>query len=182
MRKGGAIVGLVMGFSLVAGVVGAAGLDPALQAKLDAKVKVVQGWANDPTVVAAVKTQNAALPADYAAMTQEKWASLTVLDPFVRSFTKNPAAAALKAVKDASVAEMFVSDAKGLKVAFLSKTTSWGHKGKAKHDQPMTGKTWQGGVEVDESSGQQQVQVAVPVLDGGKAIGSLVVGFSVAKL
>jgi hypothetical protein len=46
----------------------------------------------------------------------------------------------------------------------------------------MSGKTWQGDVEIDASSGLQQVQVAVPVLDGGKAIGSLVVGLSIGKL
>ena len=37
-------------------------------------------------------------------------------------------------------------------------------------------------VEVDESSGMQQIQLAVPVLDGGKPIGSLVVGISITKL
>ena len=47
---------------------------------------------------------------------------------------------------------------------------------------PMSGKTWQGEVEVDESSGLQQLQVAVPVLDSGKPIGSLVVGLSIGKL
>jgi len=46
----------------------------------------------------------------------------------------------------------------------------------------MTGKTWQGQPEVDESTGLQQVQVAVPILDGGKPIGSLVVGLSLTKL
>jgi hypothetical protein len=46
----------------------------------------------------------------------------------------------------------------------------------------MSGKTWQGAVEIDESSGLQQVQVAVPVVDGGQPIGSLVVGLSVGKL
>jgi hypothetical protein len=80
------------------------------------------------------------------------------------------------------VSEAFVSGADGGKVAFLGKTSNWSHKGKPKHDQPMSGKTWQGQVEVDESSGLQQVQVAVPVLDGGKPIGSLVVGLSVGKL
>jgi hypothetical protein len=46
----------------------------------------------------------------------------------------------------------------------------------------MSGKSWQGKVEVDESTGLQQVQVAVPVLDNGQAIGSLVVGLSLSKL
>jgi hypothetical protein len=46
----------------------------------------------------------------------------------------------------------------------------------------MKGETWYGEVEVDESTGVQQVQISVPVLDGDKAIGSLVVGLNVSKL
>lgn len=157
-------------------------LDAALQAKLDAQVKLIQTWATDPVIVKAVKDHNATLPSDQAAMTQDNWKALTVLDPFVRSFTKNEAGAFLKGKKTDAISEAFVSDAAGLKVAFLSKSTAWCHKGKPKHDVPMTGKTWQGPVEVDESTGLQQVQVSLPVLDGDKPIGSLVVGVSLAKL
>ncbi len=160
----------------------AAGLEPAVQAKVDAQIKLIQGWAADPAIVAAVKAQNAAPPAEFAAMTQDKWASLTVLDPFVRGFSKNAAATVLKGKKSDIVAEAFVSAADGRKVAFLTKPSGWTHKGKPKHDVPMTGKVWQGPVEVDESTGVQSVQVAVPVMDGGKAVGSLVVGLAVAKL
>jgi hypothetical protein len=35
---------------------------------------------------------------------------------------------------------------------------------------------------MDESTGLITVQVAVPVLDGGKAVGSIVVGLTVSKL
>jgi hypothetical protein len=35
---------------------------------------------------------------------------------------------------------------------------------------------------VDESTGQQQVQVGLPVLDGGKPVGSVVFGLSVSRL
>ena len=80
------------------------------------------------------------------------------------------------------MSEAFVSSANGTKVAFLAKTTSWSHKGKPKHETPMTGKVWQGPLETDKSSGVQQIQVAVPVLDGGKPIGSLVVGYAISKL
>lgn len=160
----------------------AAGLDAAQQAKIDAKIQVVKSWASNPAIVAAVKAHGANLPADQAAMTQEKWTSLSVLDPMVRSFTKNDAAMFLKSKKTEDIAEAFVSDANGFKVAFLTKTSNWCHKGKPKHDVPMAGKTWQGQIEVDASSGVQQIQVAVPVMDGGKPIGSLVVGLSIAKL
>jgi hypothetical protein len=88
----------------------------------------------------------------------------------------------LKSKKTDAVSEAFLSGSDGNKVAFLAKTSSCCHKGKAKHDDPMAGKTWQGPVEVDESTGLQQVQVAVPVLEGDKPIGSLVVGLSIAKL
>lgn len=184
MTKRDFLTGLVVMGLILASTVGlkAEGLDPAVQAKVDAKVKEIQVWATDPVLVKAVVTHNTALPADQAAMTQDSWKALTILDPFVRSFSTNEAGQFLKSKKTPEIAEAFVSGSDGLKVAFLSKTSGWSHKGKPKHDVPMTGKTWQGAVEVDESTGLQQVQVSVPVLDGGKPIGSLVVGLSVAKL
>ena len=157
-------------------------LTPAVQAQIDTKLKAVVAWAADPVVVAAVRAHNVPLPADLAALNQDKWRALTVLDPIVRAFTKNSVGQFLKSKKDDVVTEAFVSDAAGFKVGFIAKTTNWSHAGKPKHDVPMTGKTWQGPVEVDESSGQQQLQIAVPVLDGGKPIGSLVVGLSITKL
>jgi len=157
-------------------------LDAAVQSKVDAVAKQIQTWAADPVLVSAVKACNTTPSADTAAMTQDKWKTLPILDPVVRSFSKTPAGEFLKAKKTAAVSEAFLSAADGKKVAFLTKPTSWSHQGKPKHDVPMTGKTWQGPVEVDESSGLQQVQVAVPVLDGGKPIGSLVVGLSLSKL
>ena len=166
----------------VACLVHAEPLPAERQAKLDARIAEIKTWAADPAVVQAVAAQNASLPADYAAMSQDQWKSLTLLDPFVRSFTRNPAATALKARRAEWVSEAFLNDAKGLKVAFLGKTTNWSHAASAKHLKPLSGAIWQGAVELDESSGQQQVQVSVPVLDGSAPIGSLVVGVSLAKL
>lgn len=165
-----------------AAVLRAQAIAPATQTKIDAQIKIIATWAADPVLIEAVRAHNTGVPPDQAALNQEKWKSLTVLDPLVRGFTKNPAGVFLKSQKNDLVTEAFVSDAAGLKVGFVAKTTNWSHKGKEKHDVPMTGKSWQGPVEVDESSGQQQLQVAVPVLDGGKPIGSLVVGLSITKL
>ncbi len=157
-------------------------LEPEQQAKVDAKIAVIKDWAADPVIVAETAAHNAALPADQAALTQDKWKAFTVLDPFVRAFSKNPAGVALKSKKAEWTTEAFISDAKGFKVAFLSKPTGWSHAGKPKHDVPMTGKSWQGTVETDESTGLQQLQVSVPVLKDGAPIGSLVVGLSLSKL
>lgn len=176
---GGWLLAALLGASQLAG---AAGLEAGMQGKVDAKVKEIQSWAASPAVVDAVKAYNAAKSPEAAAMDQGKWAGLSVIDPLVRGLTKNAAAEFLKGKKGEVVAEAFVSGADGGKVAFLGKPTNWSHKGKPKHEQPMSGKPWQGDVEIDESSGLQQVQVAVPVVDGGKPIGSLVVGLSIGKL
>lgn len=168
-------------FACAASVLHAA-LPAEQQAKLDAKIADLRLWASDPVIAGAVVAQNTATPAAFAEMTQDKWKTLTVLDPFVRAFSKNAAGLALKNRKTAWVSEAFVNDAAGLKVAFLSKTSGWTHAGKAKHDRPMAGETWQGEVELDESTGLQQVQVAVPVLAEGKPVGSLVVGVSLSTL
>jgi hypothetical protein len=157
-------------------------LDATLQAKVDAQVKQIASWASDPVIVNAVKAQNASLPSEFGTMTQEKWTALTVLDPFVRSFTKNEAGLFLKDKRAECISRMFLCDANGIKVAFTTKTLSWSHKGDPKHETPMAGKTWQGPLEQDKATGLLQIQVAVPVLDGGKPVGSLVVSLSLEKL
>ena len=99
--------------------------------------------------------------ADHAAMTQDKWTSLTMLDPFVRSFTKNDLAAFVKGKKTEDMTEVFVST-QGRQGSVSREDVRVVPQGKAKHDVPMTGKAWQGQVEVDESTGTQQIQIAVP--------------------
>jgi hypothetical protein len=157
-------------------------LPPAIKTNLDIKIKQLQAWSTDATIVAAVKAHNTNPPAEDKAMTNEKWAKLTVLDPYVRSFSKNPLGAYLKTKKDDQISECFVSGSDGTKVGFLAKTSSWSHADKDKHKVPMSGKTFVGPVALDESTGLQEIQVGLPVLDGGKAIGSIVVGISVSKL
>ena len=85
-------------------------------------------------------------------------------------------------INSSSVFEAFVSGADGTKAAFIAKTSNWSHKGKPKHDDPMSGKAWIGEVEIDASSGQQQIQIGIPVMDQGKAIGSIVIGFNITKM
>jgi len=149
---------------------------------VDAEIKAIQALAGDPVIVTAVKAQNAAPPPEYTAMTQDTWKNLSKLDPFVRAFDKNPAGMFLKGKKSDVLIRAFLSDAAGRKVAFTTKTLSWSHKGDPKHELPMSGKIWQGPLEQDKASGLEQIQVAVPVLDDHKPIGSLVVGLSVSKL
>ena len=141
-----------------------------------------QKWAADAKVVAAVKDGNANNATKYKDMNQDKWKVASIMDAAVKDFTKNAAASFLKTSKSAEVTEVFVNAKDGTKVAFLAKTSGWSHAGKPKHDVPMAGKVWVGKVETDASTGLQQVQFGVPVMDEGKVIGSLVVGVDAAKL
>ncbi|MDP3176817.1 MAG: hypothetical protein Q8M76_02860 [Spirochaetaceae bacterium] len=150
--------------------------------KVEAYLKEYKVFGSDPIVVKAVKDFNAAPPAETKGMTQDVWAALSVLSPEVKGLAKNTLAEYLKTKRTAVIAELFVSGANGAKVAFFAKTTSWSHAGKPKHDTPMTGKSWTGAPELDESSGKVTVQISFPVLDGTKPIGSLVVGLDVSKL
>ncbi len=169
-------------FALAASGLIAAPLTAEQKILLDSQIKNFIGLGTDPVVVKALKDYIAAPPAELKGMTQDAWAKLSVLSPEIKALTKNSLATYLKTKKTEIVAEFFVSAPGGEKAALFSKSTSWSHKGKAKHDVPMTGKTWIGESELDESSGKTTVQFSFPVLDGGKAIGSIVIGLDMALL
>ena len=175
------VIGLTL-FVLIAFVAVGQALDDATKAKVDAKIAQYTPWSTDAKVVAAVKAFNASPPAYAKDMTQDKWKSLTLLSPEVKEIASCDLSKYLKDKKDASVSEAFVSGADGTKAAFIAKTSGWSHKGKPKHDDPMSGKAWIGEVEIDASSGQQQIQIGIPVIDQGKAIGSIVIGFNITKM
>jgi len=156
---------------------------PELKAKLDARTKQLEAFSTDPHIVNAVKAYNATpLSPEAKAMTNEKWHSLSVLDPFVRGIGKTPLSEYLKSKRDDAIAKIFVPGADGGKVGFDAKTEHWTHKGMPKHEVPMSGKIWTGQVKLDDSTGLQMIQVGLPVLDGGKPSGSIVFGFRAEKL
>jgi len=158
-------------------------ITPAMQSALDVQKKVVAGWATNPVLVAAVKAQNTKGP--LAGMTNGKWKKLSPNDPLVQSFEKNAAAQWLAAKLNASkgvLREAFLSGAKGEKVAFVDKPSSYLHNGMPKFDQPMSGKFWEGAPDFDKSSASYVVQVGTPILSSGKPIGVLVVGISMKMM
>jgi|JRYL01.1.fsa_nt_gb hypothetical protein len=160
-----------------------------VQAQIDAYKKDVAGWAADAKVVAAVVAHNKKGPIE--GMDNKKWKALRRRSDEVVAFMTNDAAKALEAKTKATngiVSEAFLNGAKGEKVAFLEKTSSYLHDSSAKFTVPFTKKTaWQGEPEFDESSQAYAVQIAVPVFDTAdkdkKApIGVLVVGLNLTNL
>jgi hypothetical protein len=159
-------------------------MTPAVQGELDKQKVIVAAWAAEPAVVAAVKEQNTKGPLD--GMDNAKWKTTRRSDPAVKAFQSNAAGQLLKTRVEASggaVAEAFLNAAKGEKVAFVEKTTSYIHVGQAKFDAPFSsGRAWQGKPEFDESTQAYAIQISVPVLDGGKPVGVLVVGVNLMHL
>jgi hypothetical protein len=157
-------------------------ITPAVQAELNREKAVVASWAADPVIVKAVEEQNRKGP--LPGMDNAKWKSTMRSDPLVKEFQNNAAGRFLRQKmrqSNGAVTEAFLNGAKGEKVAFGEKTTSYIHAGAAKHDVPFTtGKPWQGKPEFDESSQTYAIQVSTPVLANGHPIGSLVVGVSLS--
>jgi len=184
MRRSIAVAGLM----LIGGLVGSAWanfeITPAIQKELDRKIEVVKGWAANPVIVKAVEEQNAKGP--IAGMDNAKWKLLRRSDDIVKALESNEAGKFLKKKLDESNEEFvraFLNGSHGEKVGFSEKTIAYLHKGQAKFDAPFsTGKPWQGSPEFDEPTKTHDIQVAVPVMSGGKPIGVLIVGVSLTKL
>jgi hypothetical protein len=93
---------------LLAGTGFGQALPAEVKASVDSKIKQLQSWSSDPAMVAAVKAHNSGMSAEDKAMTNEKWSKLTVLDPYVRGFTRSPLGVFLKTKKDDQISECFV--------------------------------------------------------------------------
>ena len=160
-------------------------ITPAVQAELDRQKAAVVAWAADPLVIGAVREQNGRGP--IAGMDNVKWKSVRRSDPIVQGLIAAPAGVFLKKRIEASggaLDKAFISAAHGEKVAFAEKTISYLHKGQEKFDAPMgSGKPWQMDKPwFDESLQGYAIQVAAPVLDGGKPIGVIVASVPLAHL
>jgi len=186
MRRGLASIVVITAVALLGASAMAGGFEmtAGVQAELDKQKGIVASWAASPVIVGAVLEQNRRGP--IAGMDNAKWKVTRRSDPMVTAFQSNQAGQFLKTKlveSQGAVSEAFLNAARGEKVAFAEKTTSYIHKGAAKFDVPFnTGKAWQGEAEFDESSQTYAIQVSVPVLAEGKPIGALVVGVNLSYL
>lgn len=158
------------------------GADSVLKSRLEPHVQAAVKLAASPELVEAVVAQNRSRPESFPLMHEQKWKTLETTHPHIFAFKKNVVCKFLQKVRGRVISEAFVNDAEGYKVGFIEKPLHWNHRGKPKHDEPMTGKIWIGPVENDESSGTKQVQIGVPIWSEGHPIGSLIVGLSVFEL
>jgi len=168
----------------LAGSVQAFELTAPMQKELTRQAESVRALAANPALVKAVLEQNEKGPIE--GMTNEKWKSVRRTDDLVKGFVKSDAGKLLGQKVEGSDGlwvRAFLSAAKGEKVAFTEKTISYLHAGQPKFDVPFsTGKAWQGPPELDTVTETHDVQIAAPILSGGKPVGVLTVGVNLNRL
>ena len=153
-----------------------------LEVVLAPKIKAVKRLAANPTVVDAVKAQNAEeTTIEQIKRIDDEWRSTQTLTEFKRSLQRNPAGRFLRrrVRRNPTYGEAFLTDKRGANVAAYPATSDYWQGDETKFTASYNdgkGKVFVGGVEYDESSQTNAAQVSVPVIDQGKAIGVLVMG------
>ena len=148
----------------------------------------IKAIAAKPEVIAAVKAQNAkGLTLDTIKATDSKWIATAGGLPEGKAMMDSGTSKALLAAEKAKpyFTETILTDNQGANVAISSMTSDYWQG-----DEPKFVKAWADGkgddyiarAKKDESSGAVISQVSGPVMDGGKAIGTLTIGVNVQAL
>jgi hypothetical protein len=155
----------------------------------------VQGWMNDPVLIAAIAAQNG-LTANYDQAQidtlDQTWRGFYGVNdaPIIAEVLNNPAADFLRQQVGASggvITEAFIMDARGLNVAAAVATSDYWQGDEEKFTQTYpfgAGAAHFSNPEYDDSSQEVQGQISVSVTDAstGETIGALTVGVSLTEL
>lgn len=151
-------------------------------------IPTLKGWGTNAALVAAVKKQNAeGITLDEIKKRDKVWMDNTGVDGFMESLMNNTGAKELlKLEKSAKYfTEIFLMDNQGANVAMTNKTSDYWQGDEPKFTESYkngAGTVHLGKVKFDDSAQAYLVQVSVPVMDGGKAIGALTIGINVDAL
>ncbi|GMR22774.1 MAG: hypothetical protein BMS9Abin37_1147 [Acidobacteriota bacterium] len=162
--------------------------DPALEAEVEARITIVERWASDPIVVRAVREANEKLRSmSEIELIDTRWQETRGVDDFIRSIIDHPAAKRLRELRASNpeLQEAFLTDRLGANVAATNKTSDFYQGDEAKFADAYhngAGSVHLGKIALVESFQAFSVQIGVPVMDEGRAIGILVVTVNAEKL
>lgn len=155
-------------------------------------VPEVQAAAANPTVISAVKAQNAqGLTLAKIKDTDQAWLAVTKAGKpptdFMKSYVSNAAAKALTGIEKSKpyLVEFILTDNQGANVAVTDITSDYWQGDEPKFANSYAdgkGATYIARPQRDKSTGEVISQVSVPVMSDGKAIGTLTVGVRINKL
>ena len=138
--------------------------------------------ASDPAIVAAVQAQNGEGLTDREIEGRDRtWQDAAGIDSFIQSLMDNDCSKRLLEIQNSEpyYAEIFVMDNKGANVCLTDKTSDYWQGDEAKFQESFAsgaGAVFVDEVEFDNSAQAYLVQVSVPVMQGGSAIGAVTFG------
>lgn len=148
----------------------------------------LQAWGTDATLIAAVKEQNAkGATLDSIQARDAEWRKVDGLDADMTAMMESTAANKLAEFEKTQpyFFEVFLMDNQGANVAMTNKTSDYWQGDEAKWQESFkdgAGAVHIGDVEFDESAQDYLVQVSVPVMEGGAAIGAITIGVNLDDL
>ncbi len=161
-------------------------MSPAKMALLSKVSQKIAQWGHDPAIVAAVRAQNAkAVSVAELKKINAAW-SAGGEEQLAISMLQGPCADRLhQFVSQGAFTEAFVMDERGANACMTNRTTYYWRGEMPKFQKAFD--NGKGAVFIDEpkwdeSAKARLVQVSVPVVDGGKAIGVLTVGVNADAL
>ncbi|MCL4456503.1 MAG: cache domain-containing protein [Nitrospirae bacterium] len=159
-------------------------IKPKMQQKINEYKKKAVEWAAHPEIVKATREANAKGPI----MGNLKWRELKDDDPLLQSFSTNATAKLMIKFMETNpkgINKIALSGNKGHRVAYtpVQKRLAYIAAGKPNFDESLDGNVWQQGEsKPDPNTNIDSVQITVPVKDGGKVIGVLLLSLTAANL
>jgi len=174
-------------FMFVAGAIPPA-MAEDIPESVHAIVPRLQEWGRDPILTEAVRQQNArGQTLDEIKQVDAAWLAESGVTPFMEGLMTNEAARELKKLEGSGpyFVESFLMDNQGANVAMTNKTSDFWQGDEDKFTAAYLGGKGAvhiGPVKFDSSTQAYLVQVSVPVLDAGRAIGALTIGIDLDRL
>ena len=176
----------IMGAILLSGsmAVTAEGLPP----QVNDLIPELQKWGQDASLIAAVTEQNnSGLTIESIKLRDTEWRATDGLDDQMKAIMKSSAATRLLELEKTQpyFFEVFLMDNQGANVAMTNKTSDYWQGDEAKWQESFkggVGAVHVGDIEFDESAQDYLVQISVPVMEAGKAIGAITIGVNLDLL
>ena len=156
--------------------------------KLNEVVARLKDTGSDATLIAAVNKQNAEnLSMSTINSRDKKWQATSGMDDFMKTLMSNSAAKRLAQIEKENkvIVESFLMDRKGANVAMTNKTSDYWQGDEAKFTKSYNGgkgSVHLGKAKFDKSAQAYIVQVSIPVMSDGRAIGAITYGINIDDL
>jgi hypothetical protein len=151
-------------------------------------VPELETWGQDDALIAAVKEQNSkGMSLDDIKARDTEWRGVEGMDAAMTAMMQSDAAKRLLELESGQsyYTEVFLMDNQGANVAMTNKTSDYWQGDEAKWQESFNGGSGAvhiGDVEFDESAQAYLVQVSVPVMSDGAAIGAITIGINLDEL